>query len=109
MKKRTCPNCGYQYSFTEYLKKNFLIKFTDTSWHCSDCGSELTFNPNRRFILTLIGVALPIVLNSFIREWLQSVGLSYMISLLLFIVASFIWFVMIFSHDKFILVKNITN
>ncbi len=106
MTKRSCPNCGYKYSFIEYFKKNFLIKFTDTIWLCNDCGSELSFNPNRRIVLIIIGIALPIGINSIIREWLQSIGLSNNLSFLVYAIIAFIWFVIVFSHDKFILVKD---
>ena len=104
MKIRTCPNCGYKYSFSEYLKK-FLFKLIDSSWTCANCGSELSFSIGRRTLVAIVGM-LPIGFSLFIRDIFQNIGLSKGLSWIVFILIFAIWTILIYSLDTFTLIKK---
>lgn len=104
MKIRTCPNCGYKYSFAEYIRK-FLFKLVDSSWIRAKCGSELSFSIGRRTLLAVVGL-LPIGFNSTIREMFQNLGLSKGFSWIVFILIFTVWTILIYSFDAFTLVRK---
>lgn len=104
MKVRTCPNCGYKYSFSQYLK-NFLFKLVDSSWTCANCGSELSYSIGRRTLVAIVGM-LPIGFSSFIRDIFQNIGLSKGLSWIVYILIFAIWTILIYSLDTFTLIKK---
>lgn len=104
MKIRTCPNCGYKYSFVDYLKK-MTLKLVNSSWNCPDCDSKLSFNIGRRTLVAIIGM-LPIGFVSLIIDAIQNIGvskgLSWIISFLIFL----IWIIWIYSFDTFTVINK---
>ena len=104
MKIRTCPNCGYKYSFSDYLKK-MLFKVIDSSWPCANCGSELSFNIKRRTLVAIVSM-IPIGFGSFIINIFQNIGLSKGLSWIVFILIFAIWVILIYSLDTFTLIKK---
>lgn len=104
MKARTCPNCGYKYSFGLHLRKHFFTNvFSD--WECKNCGTNLIVDAKRRILLLIIGIvpvaALPILADFFMGYYLGN-QLSWIISLVLVI----IWATFIFSLDHFCLAEE---
>lgn len=105
MKTRTCPNCGYRYSYKQYLKEIYFFSAWNT-WSCKNCGSILTFNLGKRIIITIIAM-LPVLLFASITpdSWDHLIfppGLSFVIYLIFYIA----WYFFIFSFDTFKLVNN---
>lgn len=104
MKIRTCPNCNYQYSFIEYLRK-FPFRFIDFKWNCHNCHSELSFNIGRRVILIIIAI-LPFGIFPFIIRFLNNNGISKGLSWICFIVFMILWSILTYSFDTFSMAKS---
>ena len=103
MKARTCPNCGYKYSYWLHLRKHFFQNVF-SAWECKNCGAELTVDARRRILLAVIGIlpiaALPILFDFFMGYYLGKPA-SWIISIVLVI----IWCSYIFSLDHFYLAE----
>ncbi len=99
MKIRTCPNCGYKYSFLQYLK-NFLFKFIDSNLTCANCGSTMSFSMGRRIFVAIVAM-LPFGFSTFIADIFQNMGLSKSLSWVVFFLILTIWTIMIYSLDTF--------
>lgn len=99
MKSRTCPKCGFKYSFSLHLKKHFLQNVYST-WECQNCGTRLTIDAKRRILLLVIGIvpvaALPILADFFMGYYLGG-PVSWTVSVILVIA----WAIFIFSLDHF--------
>ena len=99
MKVRTCPNCGYTYSFWMHLRKHFFQNVF-SAWKCKKCGTKLIVDAQRRILLAVVGIfpvgALPIM-TDFLMGYYLGRPVSYTISLILV----FIWATFIFSLDHF--------
>jgi CXXC-20-CXXC protein len=90
MKTRTCPNCNYQYSRWEYVKKIFFM----TIWsdvECKDCGQSITIDLSRRIIVAFAFGFWAIILNTAIsyydmtlKLWLLAITVFLMVSLYIF-------------------------
>lgn len=52
MNIRSCPYCNCKYSISDYVKK-ILFKYSFSEWDCQNCSKKITFNPNRRGIVSL--------------------------------------------------------
>ncbi len=104
MKARTCPNCGYKYSFGLHLRKHFFINVF-SAWECKNCGASLKVDAKRRILLLIIGIvpvaALPILADFFMGYYLGQ-SISWTVSILLVI----IWATFIFSLDHFYLAEG---
>ncbi|MCC8360331.1 hypothetical protein [Salinimicrobium sediminilitoris] len=104
MKVRTCPNCGYKYSFWLHLRKHFFQNVF-SAWDCKNCGAKLTVDAKRRILLLVIGVlpvaALPILADFFMGYYLGS-PTSWTVAIVLVI----IWGTFIFSLDHFYLAEG---
>ncbi|NJW53222.1 hypothetical protein [Salinimicrobium oceani] len=104
MKVRTCPNCGYKYSFGYHLKKHFFQNVF-SSWECASCGIKLTVDAKRRILLAVVGIlpvgALPILADFFMGYYLGR-PVSWTLSVLLVV----IWCIYIFSLDHFCLAEG---
>ncbi len=98
MKNRTCPNCGYQYSFFNYCGKS-LFRTSDSTWHCPNCKKVLSFTKKSRFI-TILGSMLPVLFNSLIFDLLKDVGLNIFLSWTAFILFSVIWIFVLCGFEK---------
>jgi CXXC-20-CXXC protein len=105
MKPRTCPNCGYKYSFLEYYQ-DFLLKFIGSKWNCKKCGSLLTFSVGRRTLVAIIAM-IPIGFNSTLISFFRtSLNLPNGISILLFSIIFIFWAFLIYGFDSFDLIKK---
>lgn len=106
MKVRTCPNCGYKYSFWLHLRKHFFYNVF-SAWECRNCGVKLTVDARRRILLAVIGVipfaALPILVD-FLMGYYLGRPISWTISLVLMVT----WATFIFSLDHFYLAEGET-
>lgn len=104
MKVRTCPNCGYKYTFWLHLRKHFFQNVF-SAWECRNCGVKLTVDARRRILLAVVGIfpigALPIM-TDFLMGYYLGRPVSYTISLILVL----IWATFIFSLDHFYLAEN---
>lgn len=104
MKARTCPKCGYIYSFSLHLKKHFLQNVYST-WECDNCGTKLTVDAKRRILLLVIGTipiaALPILADFFMGYYLGGT-FSWTFSVVLVL----IWATFIFTLDHFCLAEG---
>lgn len=104
MKVRTCPNCGYKYSFWLHLRKHFFTNVF-SSWNCINCDANLIVDAKRRILLLVIGIvpvaALPILADFFMGYYLGR-PVSWALSVVLVI----IWATYIFSLDHFRLAEE---
>ena len=104
MKPRTCPNCGYKYSFWLHLRKHFFTNVF-SPWECRNCGAKLKVDARRRILLAVVGIipfaALPILVDFFMGYYLGR-PISWTISVVLVI----IWATYIFSLDHFYLAEG---
>jgi hypothetical protein len=104
MKARTCPHCGYKYSFGLHLRKHFFTNVF-SSWNCINCDANLIVDAKRRILLLIIGIipvaALPILADFFMGYYLGGT-ISWTVSVILVI----IWAVYIFSLDHFCLAEE---
>ena len=109
MKARTCPNCGYKYSFGLHLRKHFFQNVF-SAWECKNCGTSLTVDAKRRILLLVIGV-LPIAALPILADFLMGYYLGRPISWTISVVLVIIWATFIFSLDHFCLTneKEIRN
>jgi CXXC-20-CXXC protein len=105
MKYRTCPNCGYKYSFLEYYRK-FIFKFIDSKWECASCGSSLTFSVGRRTLLAIISMVPLAFSHLFFSYFLNNQELSKGISFFLVALVFILWVLIIYSFDSFELIKK---
>lgn len=102
MKPRTCPNCGYKYSFGLHLRKHFFQNVF-SGWNCKNCGATLRVDAKRRIILALLGIGPSAVipwLASYFRGYYLAIEYSWILSILLVTT----WAVFVFSFDRFCLV-----
>ena len=103
MKTRTCPNCGYRYTWKEHLK----ITSFKNRWKCKNCGAKLTYNMNRRVNLSLIAsfsmVFFAYFLTSTISEHLH---ISFWIAIPISLVILMGWWGYIFSYEKYEISKR---
>ncbi len=105
MKSRTCPNCGYKYSLSEYYRK-VIFNFSGSTWNCSKCGSELAVNSGKRLILIAVGI-LPIFFNYFIVEGIMSyLQVSIVLGWIVFGVTFLLWYFFVTSFEGFVLTKE---
>lgn len=104
MKVRTCPNCGYKYSFWLHLRKHFFQNVF-SAWECRNCGVKLTVDAQRRILLAVVGIfpigAVPIM-TDFLMGYYLGRPLSYTVAVIL----AFIWATFIFSLDHFHLAEG---
>jgi len=105
MKSRTCPDCGYKYSFKEYYQK-IIFKSIDSKWNCTKCGVQLTFRVGRRTIVAIIAM-LPLLFNHLIISFLNfNLGITKWISWLIFAILFILWLSIIYSFDSFETIKK---
>lgn len=104
MKVRTCPNCGYKYSFGLHLRKHFFQNVF-SNWKCKNCGTTLTIDAKRRILLALIGIV-PVGLLPILTDFLMGYYLGSQISWTLSITLVVIWAVFIFSLDHFYIAER---
>jgi CXXC-20-CXXC protein len=99
MRTRTCPNCSYKYSISEYLKK-LVFKLVYAEWECPGCHGKLTFHYGRRVILALCFGGLTIVFSflvSILRKTIEMTLVMWVAAIVLFVVFS----LFIFTFDTF--------
>ncbi len=98
MKTRTCPECGYKYSLSEYYTK-LIFKFLNANWNCKKCGTQLSFNVGRRTLITIIAVV-PFGFNSIITSVFQNnIGISRGLSYFAFCLIFIIWAIYLYSFE----------
>jgi len=95
MKTRTCPNCGYQYSRMDYIKK-LWNKFLGDSWECPNCKQKITFDMKRR-ILVVIFFGLWIIVVNTAKSYLEMDTLMWITLPLIFLIGT----IFIFTFDTF--------
>lgn len=103
MKARTCPNCGYKYSYWLHLRKHFFHNVF-SSWKCKNCGAKLTIDARRRILLAVIGI-LPVAALPILADFLMGYYLGRPASWTISIVLVIIWCTFIFSLDYFYLAE----
>src|SRR5690554_3451101 len=104
MKSRTCPNCGYRYSFLEYFK-SVAFKSTYSVWNCKNCNSRLTVDSGRRMTGVILTV-LPATFGPVISKGLQQMDFSSLVSWILILFVLIIWILWISAFDLFKLPKK---
>lgn len=105
MKARTCPNCGYQYTYTAYYTK-LLFKKTNARWKCQSCNSILGFNTSKRLITSTITFLLAVLIILFSTRLSELFKAQKDITLLITLGAFTIWALLIYSFDRFVLIKK---
>ena len=51
---RTCPECGYQFSFLLFVKR-FVLKYGFKKWTCPNCQKFINYNYFRaNFVMTIV-------------------------------------------------------
>ncbi|MFD2518749.1 hypothetical protein [Salinimicrobium flavum] len=103
MKSRTCPNCGYKYSFGLHLRKHFFQNVF-SNWNCKNCGALLTVDAKRRIILAIVGIA-PAALIPYLASYFRGYYLAIEHAWMLAIFLVLTWAVFVFSFDRFKLVE----
>lgn len=99
MKARTCPNCKYRYSITEYQK--VLLKLQDSLFYCKNCGTALTFGFGRRIVGALVAM-MPIALGHEMASFLNNqLSLPIWAGYGLFVLVFLLWAMLVFSLDSF--------
>jgi CXXC-20-CXXC protein len=99
MNIRTCPHCDYQYSISEYVKKD-LFKVVFSEWDCKNCNKRITFDFNRRVIVALCFGALYLILSLFLtllKNEIKMTPLMWIGLLVIYILGS----IFIFTFDTF--------
>lgn len=99
MSHRTCPHCQYKFSFWEYLKNPFF-KGVYTEWKCLNCGTCLTTDVKRRWLISFTSIV-PMGFAPQLSEYLQNLGIpaEYSWAMGLFLLSA--WALFIFSFDRF--------
>ncbi|MCX2837377.1 hypothetical protein OQ279_04370 [Salinimicrobium sp. MT39] len=103
MKARTCPNCGYKYSFWLHLKKHFFQNVF-SPWECRNCGAELIVDARRRILLAVVGI-LPAAALPILTDFFMGYYLGRTVSITVSVVLVIIWATFIFSLDHFYLAE----
>ena len=98
MKPRTCPNCGYKYSLSEYYK---IIFFNSYKWNCKKCNVELSYDIKSRFIILFISMVPILFATISIRNIQSLINTSYGISFFIFFTFLIIWSVAVYSFVTF--------
>ena len=104
MKVRTCPNCGYKYSFWLHLRKHFFQNVY-SPWECRNCGAKLKVDANRRILLLVVGVV-PIGALPIMADFLMGYYLGRPVSWTVAVILVIIWATFIFSLDHFHLAEG---
>lgn len=58
---RTCPNCGYQFPFREFVRL-YVMSYGLSEWSCQDCGELIKCDFIKLQIMWLVGILLSAVL-----------------------------------------------
>jgi CXXC-20-CXXC protein len=104
MKARTCPNCGYKYSFWLHLRKHFFQNVF-SAWECRNCGAKLVVDARRRILLAVVGI-LPAAALPILTDFFMGYYLGRPVSLSVSVVLVTIWATFIFSLDHFYLAEG---
>lgn len=99
MSHRTCPHCHYKFSIKQYLKNPFF-KGVFSEWKCVNCGTCLTIDVKRRWLISFAGIV-PLGFAPHLVEYLTEFqippdnGWPLAVSFLL------LWALFVFSFDRF--------
>ncbi|MGB7843503.1 MAG: hypothetical protein WBL21_11970 [Salinimicrobium sp.] len=99
MNYRTCPHCHYKFSVKEYLKNPFF-KGVYSQWGCVNCGTCLSIDIKRRWLVSFVGIV-PLGFAPHIVEYLSGFGIQSETGWAIAVSLLSLWLLFIFSLDRF--------
>ena len=99
MNHRTCPHCSYKFSFWQYLKNPFF-KGVFSQWKCLNCGTCLSIDVKRRWLISFTSIV-PLGFAPQFSHYLERFGVPSEYSWTLGLSILLVWALFIFSFDKF--------
>jgi len=96
---RTCPNCGYQFPFREFVRL-YVMGYGLSQWTCQDCGESVKCDFVRVQIVWLIGILLTGVLFGIVNSYINLGNFNIIFIILYFAFALRTLFYVEFEKDK---------
>lgn len=92
---RTCPECGYQFPFEEFVKR-YVMSYGLSKWSCQDCRELIKCDFIKIQIMSLVGLLISGVLFGVLTFYFD-LGLLNII----FLVPGFALVLLTFFYVKF--------